>query len=124
MLIDNLKDINSVSDLFVYICKIEEESEYKSKQIDRYLNELSKMSSFVDIFIKEAGYKNAYFSDPIEGHQLRVYATPTNDDNCVIGEFLDAYYYEGEGYRLARRYAGYCVRYWKDVNSSDCECEG
>lgn len=73
---------------------------------------------------EEAGYKNAVFDEPIEGHQLRVYVTPTDEDNDVIGIFTDAYYYEGEqynskGYRLDSKYTGYCVRYWKDMDSSE-----
>lgn len=42
MLIDNLKDINSVADLFAYICKIEEENEHLHKQIDSLLIQLDK----------------------------------------------------------------------------------
>ena len=45
MLIDNLKDINSVADLFAYICKIEEENESLHKQIDSLLIQLDKKST-------------------------------------------------------------------------------
>jgi hypothetical protein len=37
MLLDNLKNINSVADLFAYICKIEEELENKNKICDKLL---------------------------------------------------------------------------------------
>lgn len=37
MLLDNLKNINSVADLFAYICKIEEELENKNKACDKLL---------------------------------------------------------------------------------------
>ena len=45
MLIDNLKDINSVADLFRYIANIEEENEMLHKQIDSLLIELDKKST-------------------------------------------------------------------------------
>ena len=37
MLIDNLSKINSVADLFQYICNIEEENETLHKQVDSLL---------------------------------------------------------------------------------------
>lgn len=42
MLIDNLKDINSVADLFRYIANIEEENENLHKQVDSLLIQLDK----------------------------------------------------------------------------------
>ena len=52
MLIDNLKDINSVADLFAYICKIEEENESLHKQIDSLLIQLDKKSTRPEVGFK------------------------------------------------------------------------
>jgi hypothetical protein len=54
MLIDNLKDINSVADLFAYICKIEEENENLHKQVDSLLIQLDKATR------PEVGFKIDY----------------------------------------------------------------
>ena len=52
MLIDNLKDINSVADLFRYICNIEEENENLHKQIDSLLIQLDKKSTKPEVGFK------------------------------------------------------------------------
>ena len=52
MLIDNLKDINSVADLFAYICKIEEENEKLHKQVDSLLIQLDKKSTRAEVGFK------------------------------------------------------------------------
>lgn len=52
MLIDNLKDINSVADLFAYICKIEEENENLHKQIDSLLIQLDNKSTRPEVGFK------------------------------------------------------------------------
>ena len=52
MLIDNLKDINSVADLFAYICKIEEENEDLHKQVDSLLIQLDNKSTRPEVGFK------------------------------------------------------------------------
>lgn len=52
MIIDNLKDINSVADLFAYICKIEEENENLHKQIDSLLIQLDNKSTESEVGFK------------------------------------------------------------------------
>lgn len=124
MLIDNLKDINSQADLFNYICTIEEELDRKGKQVSQYLNELSKIHTMVLLMVEECGFKDARFSAPKHGHHIRAYITNTDNDNDVVGEFVDGYYYEKEGYRLAGKYSDKVVRYWKDIETpGDCNCE-
>lgn len=54
MLIDNLKNINSVADLFQYICNIEEENERLHKQVDSLLIQLDKATR------PEVGFKMDY----------------------------------------------------------------
>lgn len=60
MLIDNLKDINSVSDLFQYICKIEEELEQCKKlnsglriMHDKMTNRILELQDEVEALKKE-----------------------------------------------------------------------
>ena len=60
MLIDNLKNINSVADLFAYICKIEEENENLHKQIDSLLVQLDKATR------PEVGFKQDFKNYNIE----------------------------------------------------------
>lgn len=57
MLIDNLKDINSVADLFAYICKIEEENENLHKQVDSLLIQLDNKSNRPEVGFKQ-DFKN------------------------------------------------------------------
>lgn len=57
MIIDNLKNINSVSDLFAYICKIEEENENLHKQIDSLLIQLDNKSNRPEVGFKR-DFKN------------------------------------------------------------------
>ena len=45
MLIDNLSKINSVADLFQYICNIEEENERLHKQVDSLLIQLDSKTT-------------------------------------------------------------------------------
>ena len=52
MMIDNLRDINSVADLFAYICKVEEENERLHKQIDSLLIQLDKKSTRSEVGFK------------------------------------------------------------------------
>ena len=52
MIIDNLKDINSVADLFRYIANIEEENENLHKQVDSLLIQLDKKSTKPDVGFK------------------------------------------------------------------------
>lgn len=52
MILDNLKDINSVADLFAYICKVEEENEKLHKQIDSLLIQLDKKSTKTEVGFK------------------------------------------------------------------------
>lgn len=57
MLIDNLKDINSVADLFRYIANIEEENEMLHKQIDSLLIQLDRKSTKPEVGFKR-DFKN------------------------------------------------------------------
>ena len=61
MIIDNLKDINSVADLFAYICNIEEENDRLHKQIDSLLIQLNNKSN-----IPEVGFKKDFKNYNIE----------------------------------------------------------
>lgn len=53
MIIDNLKDINSVADLFRYIATIEEENENLRKQIDSLLIQLDKKTTRPEVGFKK-----------------------------------------------------------------------
>lgn len=57
MLIDSLKDINSVADLFRYIANIEEENERLHKQVDSLLIQLSNKSNRPEVGFKK-DFKN------------------------------------------------------------------
>lgn len=52
MIIDNLKDINSVADLFRYIANIEEENEMLHKQVDSLLIQLDNKSNRPEVGFK------------------------------------------------------------------------
>ena len=62
MIIDSLKDINSVADLFAYICKIEEENERLHKQIDSLLIQLNNKSNRPNVGFSR-NIKNYTFKD-------------------------------------------------------------
>jgi restriction endonuclease S subunit len=57
MIIDNLKDINCVADLFRYIANIEEENERLHKQIDTLLIQLNNKSNRPEVGFKK-DFKN------------------------------------------------------------------
>lgn len=116
MFIDNLKDINSATDLFTYICEVEEQLEAKTKQISCFLHELERKDTLVRRFAEEAGYKSFYEEKPPRNKPIKVYITRTKTDGNTIGRFTTAIYSEPEGLIIKDFGSGWVLCYWKELD--------
>ena len=117
MLIDNLKDINSSTDLFNYVCAIEEQLETKTQQMDLYLRELDRKNTLVRRFAEEAGYKSIHEELPPSLLPLKTYIIKPklgfDPEYGIIGRFVNARYFNEEGFQFNEDCTGWSVSFWK-----------
>lgn len=119
MLIDNLHRINSPSDLFKYICEIEEGREQDNEVLKQTAKKYLNTRKALQLFLAKGGWCKVSHGIPNTGRQLDVYITATEAEDDIVGVFETAYYYTNEGFRLCEAYKDWKVRYWRYLGSED-----
>lgn len=127
MLIDNLHRINSPSDLFKYICELEEIMEADNEVLKQTAKKYLNTRKALQLFLAKDGWHctNTCSTSlspypPITGRTLDVYITASDAEDDIVGIFETAFYYPEEGFRLCEAYKGWKVRYWRYLGEEDC----
>lgn len=118
MLIDNLHRINSPSDLFKYICELEEGIEEDNEKLKQLAAKYLRTRELLKLFLCHEGWSPADCL-PITGRDLEVFITATGTDEDVAGMFETAYYYPEEGFRLCEACKTWKVKYWRYLGEPD-----
>lgn len=121
MLIDNLHRINSPSDLFKYICELEENMEKDNEVLKQTAKKYLQTRKALHLFLAKDGWCAVDRGIPIKGRLLDVYITATDAPDDLVGLFETAHYYQEEGFRLCEAYKNWHVRYWRYLGSDDPE---
>lgn len=121
MLIDNLHRINSPSDLFKYICELEENIEKDNDVLKQTAKKYLQTRKMLQLFLAKDGWCDVEKGTPIRAKMLDVYITATNEPDDLTGVFETAYYYQEEGFRLCEAYKNWHVRCWRYCGSEDSE---
>ena len=121
MLIDNLHKINNPSDLFKYICELEESLAKDDEARDTLRKRLQETHEVLKLFMLHDGWSPADSKVPIQARDLEVYITPPGIEAVAGGMFEMAYYYSDEGFRLCEACKDWKVRYWRYLGEPDSD---
>lgn len=119
MLIDNLHRINSPSDLFKYICELEESMEKDNEVLKQTAKKYLQTRKALQLFLAKDNWCAVDRGIPMKGKLLDVYITATDEPDDLAGLFETANYYQEEGFRLCEAYKNWHVRYWRYLGSED-----
>lgn len=119
MLIDNLHRINSPSDLFKYICELEENMEKDNELLKQTASKYLSARKTLQVFMTHDGWVPVDEKTPTSARYLEVYITAPEAIDEANGMFEMAHYYPEEGYRLCEACKDWTVRYWRYLGESD-----
>ena len=120
MLIDNLHRINSPSDLFKYICELEEGIEKDNELLKQTASKYLKARNMLQVFMAHDGWVPADQKTPAPARYLEVYITAPGSEDEANGMFEMAHYYPEEGYRLCEACKDWTVKCWRYLGEPDC----
>jgi hypothetical protein len=121
MLIDNLHRINNPSDLFKYICELEESIEKDNEARDHMRKRLHETQEILRLFMCHDGWSPADKKTPVQSRCLEVYITAPGAEDSADGMFEMAHYYNDEGYRLCEACKDWTVRFWRYLGEPDSD---
>ena len=119
MLIDNLHRINSPSDLFKYICEIEEGMEKDNELLKQTASKYLNAHKMLQTFMAHDGWVPADQKTPSPARCVEVYITPPEVENEANGMFETAHYYPDNGFCLCEACKTWNVKYWRYLGESE-----